>query len=186
MNTKRRTRRAESKKPKKSQDKNSKTRKKTPSKGSQKKKRSQKKPTQKKPTPAAMNSYHDDLMQIINARIDQPEQAATASPTESKPVILLVHAEWCGHCQSLMPAWDEMEKQVHDDNYLNDKVIIRKIESSELPLAIDNINNELNDDGKVVVGVYPTMGEIDNKYFMPYGGNRDADSLMNWVKRVAK
>ena len=185
MNTKRQTKRGGSKKPKKSQDKNSKTKKKNSSKSSQKK-TTQKKTTQKKPTLAAMNSFHDDLMQVINARIDQPEQAAAASPTDSKPVILLVHAEWCGHCQALMPAWDEMEKQVHDDNYLNDKVIIRKIESSELPLAIDNINNELNDDGKVVVRGYPTMGNIDNKNFMPYGGNRDADSLMNWVKRVAK
>lgn len=184
MNTKRRTRRAGSKKSKKNLDKNSKTRKKSQSTGSQKKS-SQKKSSQKKPTPAAMNSYHDDLMQVINARIGQPEPTAT-TPTDSKPVIMLVHAEWCGHCQSLMPAWDDMEKQVRDDNYLNDNVIIRKIESSELPLAIDNINNELNDDGKVVVGGYPTMGEIYDKKFMPYGGDRDVDSLMNWVKRVAK
>ena len=179
MNTKRQTKRGGSKKPKKSQDKNSKTKKKSQSKGSQKKR------SQKKPTPAAMKSYHDDLMQVINSRMSQPEAAATA-PTDSKPVILLVHAEWCGHCQALMPAWDEMEKQVHADNHLNDSIIIRKIESSELPLAIDNINNDLNDNGKVVVGGYPTMGEIYDKKFMPYGGDRDVDSLMNWVKRVAK
>ena len=179
MNTKRQTKRGGTKKQKTSQDKNSKTKKKSQSKGSQKKR------SQKKPTPAAMKSYHDDLMQVINARIGQPEAAATA-PIDSKPVILLVHAEWCGHCQSLMPAWDEMEKRVHADNHLNDSIIIRKIESSELPLAIDNINNDLNDNGKVVVGGYPTMGEIYDKNFMPYGGDRDVDSLMNWVKRVAK
>ena len=180
MNTKRQTKRGGSKKPKKSQDKNSKTKKKTQSKGSQKKR------SPKKPTPTAMKSYHDDLMQVINSRMSQPEATAATAPTDSKPVILLVHAEWCGHCQSLMPAWDEMEKQVHADNHLNDSIIIRKIESSELPLAIDNINNDLNDNGKVVVGGYPTMGEIYDKKFMPYGGDRDVDSLMNWVKRVAK
>jgi thiol-disulfide isomerase/thioredoxin len=149
-----------------------------------KSKSSRKQRSQTKPTLATMNSYHDELMQAINSREVQSEPTGSP-PTNSKPTILLVHAEWCGHCKALMPAWNEMMSTVQSDDNLSNKISIRSIETEQLPGALDDINSELNVDGKVVVAGYPTMGEIHDGKFMPYNGERDTNSLITWVKTVA-
>jgi|LauGreDrversion4_2_1035121.scaffolds.fasta_scaffold40472_2 thiol-disulfide isomerase/thioredoxin len=124
-----------------------------------------------RPTLETMHSNHDNLMHAIKPI--------------SKPIILLIHANWCGHCQRLMPAWDAMQHKITADPNVNNRIEIRRIESEELPHKMDEINADLYDNGKVVVDGYPTIGEIHDKHFTPYNGERDPDSLIMWVKTVA-
>jgi protein disulfide-isomerase A1 len=102
-----------------------------------------------------------------------------------KPAIILIHADWCGHCQRLMPAWDQMNAEIAKDATLANKIVFHKIESNELPVKLDDINALLPEEGKVVVQGYPTMGDVRNKRFTMYAGDRDPESLMRWVKTVA-
>lgn len=159
-----------------------KTTKKTAKKTAKKQSRSKKTVLPKSaPTLENMNSYHDELMRIISA--ERPAEESMAA--SDKPAIILIHADWCGHCQRLMPAWDQMNAEIAKDAALANKIVFHKIESNELPVKLDDINALLPEDGKVVVQGYPTMGDVRNKRFTMYAGERDPESLMRWVKTVA-
>ena len=131
--------------------------------------------------PRRMTSYHDELINIISAKSPEPESMGASD----KPAIILIHADWCGHCQRLMPAWDQMNDEIAKDAALANKIVFHKIESNDLPGKLDAINALLPEEGKVVVQGYPTMGDVRNKRFTMYAGERDPESLMRWVKTVA-
>jgi thiol-disulfide isomerase/thioredoxin len=101
---------------------------------------------------------------------------------EKNPVIVgLVHANWCGHCQHLMPEWNKMEDSISKNSKLNNKCKIIKIESEhvneELPKYAEMTKNK-----NIPVEGYPTifMIKTDRNVEM-YGGERTAEALEKWV-----
>jgi len=97
-----------------------------------------------------------------------------------KPVIVgLVHANWCGHCQHLMPEWNKMEQHIKNDPKLSKKCDIVKIESehvnNEIPKYENIIKKEIRVDG------YPTIFLIEGGQLKTYGGERTAEALGGWV-----
>ncbi len=45
----------------------------------------------------------------------------------SDPTIVAFHANWCGHCKTLMPHWDRFEKEFNGNN----GIVVTNIESEE-------------------------------------------------------
>jgi hypothetical protein len=78
-----------------------------------------------------------------------------------------------------------MNTEIEKDQNLANKLIVHKIESNDLPTKLDEINSLLPADGKVVVQGFPTMGDVRNKRFTAYEGERDPESLIRWAKMVA-
>jgi thiol-disulfide isomerase/thioredoxin len=98
-----------------------------------------------------------------------------------KRTVLLLHADWCGHCQHLMPEWDKMEKEIKTPGHpLYGKCNIVKIESS-------NIDNELPKYKKMThqkdipVAGYPTIAMISGGNLNLYGGERNSSAIANWI-----
>jgi protein disulfide isomerase len=75
---------------------------------------------------------------------------------ESKWVLLLAYAPWCGHCQKLMPVWHELGRAVAADTALAAKVVVAKIDAAanEMPRGY-------------AVQAYPTV-------FLAAPGSKDA------------
>tara|TARA_E500000331_G_C16650598_1_gene452686 strand:- start:18 stop:428 length:411 start_codon:yes stop_codon:yes gene_type:complete len=82
---------------------------------------------------------------------------------------VLVHMTGCGHCDKLMPIWDEANK----NNTSNIKM--HKVEQSE------NMGKELCE--KHDIKSFPTMIVVDdnNEKVSEYQGERDKDSLLNYL-----
>lgn len=98
----------------------------------------------------------------------------------NKPVTVgLVHANWCGHCQHLMPEWNKMEHNIKNDPKLNTKCDIVKIESENISNELPKYENMINE--KIPVDGYPTIFLIKDKKIEKYGGERSAEALGGWV-----
>jgi thiol-disulfide isomerase/thioredoxin len=91
----------------------------------------------------------------------------------------LVHANWCGHCQHLMPEWNKMEHNIKNDQKLNKKCDIVKIDSEHVNNELPKYENMINQ--KIPVEGYPTIFLIKNKQIEKYGGERTAEALGGWV-----
>jgi thiol-disulfide isomerase/thioredoxin len=96
-----------------------------------------------------------------------------------RAVVGLVHANWCGHCQHLMPEWNKMENNIKNDPKLNTKCNIVKIESEHVNNELPKYENMINE--KIPVEGYPTIFLIKNKRIEKYGGERSAEALRGWV-----
>jgi thiol-disulfide isomerase/thioredoxin len=98
----------------------------------------------------------------------------------NKPVTVgLVHANWCGHCQHLMPEWDKMENNIKNDPKLNKNCDIVKIESENYNKEIPKYENMINQ--SIPVEGYPTIFLIKNRHIEKYGGERSAEAIGGWV-----
>ena len=97
-------------------------------------------------------------------------------------VIVLFYANWCGHCQRLMPDWNDMKKILIDNNnYLPEQII--EVESGEQDQKLNYINNNyITDNTKVMPEGYPTIGKIVNGHFDKYYGGRSLNELVQWAK----
>lgn len=97
---------------------------------------------------------------------------------EPEETIVLIYANWCPHCQSMKPQWNELKNQ------LGSTIETIEIEDSDFDkdIKLRNIeNNKLNGE-KIEVYGYPTMFKIKNGRADYYGGNRTASEMYNWVK----
>jgi thiol-disulfide isomerase/thioredoxin len=145
-----------------------------------------------KPQNISMFDLHTKLMQHLSElkkresfepEITKPEinTVKVLDKKTQKPVLVLIHAEWCGHCKALMPQWNDMKRQLLKDNsYTLEN--IKEIESEEL-YKLDDINRDYIEDGNnIYADGYPTMGKIQNGSFVRYQGGRSTPELIQWAK----
>jgi thiol-disulfide isomerase/thioredoxin len=65
------------------------------------------------------------LMSLYNSGI--LSESFEINKNDTSPSIVLFHADWCGHCKTLMPDWLNFEKDYHGKSGLN----VFKVESEE-------------------------------------------------------
>jgi len=139
--------------------------------------------------PMAISTLHDKLMdhlQQLRSRKQVREQPSIepivkpANRTE-RPILVLFHADWCGHCHRLMPQWNEMKGHLLSNNtYTPDE--IKEIESADQEDKMREIKeNFMNENEHVQMDGYPTMGKIADGKFEKYNGDRDTSSLIRWA-----
>ena len=93
---------------------------------------------------------------------------------------VLIHANWCGICQALAPAWEEAK------SLMNDNVSIIEIEYSD-PYKVDKIkmlNDELNGNSQIEVHGYPTMFKINNNTIEYYQKERTPQEMAKFFNNT--
>lgn len=97
------------------------------------------------------------------------------------PVVLLLHASWCGHCQRLMPEWEKMENEIHSpEHLLHGKVEIVKIESADMDSQLPKYK-AMTQKHDIPMEGYPTIAMIRGGTVQTYGGERNASSISKWI-----
>lgn len=138
--------------------------------------------------PLSMNTLYDKLMEHLEhlrtkERVKQPptfKKIEVIDKKTNKPVLVLLYAQWCDHCQRLMPQWNEMKNHVIENNiYSPDE--IKEIESKEQDEKLRELNENYMIDDEIRPEGYPTMGKIVNGRFERYQGERDTPSLIRWA-----
>ncbi|EAR86102.1 protein disulfide isomerase (macronuclear) [Tetrahymena thermophila SB210] len=101
---------------------------------------------------------------IVRKNYDQVVRAS------NKDLLIMYFATWCGHCNQFKPKYEELAK--------------RFVENTNLVFAMyDGVNNAVED---VQVNSYPTLYFFKNGSKaspVKYEGNRDADDLIQFVKK---
>ena len=130
----------------------------------------------------------EHLFKKLNLLREEREQEPTITKVRvvdkksDKPILVLIHAEWCGHCKVLKPSWDEMKNSLYrQELYTPDT--IHEIESSDdMDNKIYHLNNEYISEGpEVKAEGFPTMGKIVNGRFEKYMGERNTPELIRWA-----
>ena len=139
----------------------------------------------KKSLKEQISSQIQDLINPIEMKNEEiPQEINTIkviNKKTEKPKLVLIYADWCIHCQTLKPQWNEMKMQLINDNkYNNDDII--EIESREQDEKILDLNERFIKNGEPIKAEgYPTLGKIVNGEFNTYKGERSTPALYQWA-----
>jgi thiol-disulfide isomerase/thioredoxin len=89
----------------------------------------------------------------------------------------LIYADWCGHCNALKPAWNQLKAHIKNTHE------IIEIESSDPTLDehVSMINQRLKrDSDALVVRGFPTIFKIDENNLSYYNGDRSIDDMLQF------
>ena len=127
------------------------------------------------------DTYYRLLMQNRDiSDISDNKDTIKKDTKDNKIAIVLIFAEWCGHCQALRPIWDDMVQQIDDNKY-----DVIEINSDNQEEGINSLKDKYEVDDISVNG-YPTIGSIKNNKFTNYNGGRNIKDLMKWTKTLMK
>ena len=104
-----------------------------------------------------------------------------------KPKIIIgkVYASWCSHCVELNKFWPNIISSVKKS--LPNKNMIRfvSIEETGLDNKLNNFYKKYNitNSEKVKVNGYPTIFKIKNGIITYFDGDRNEESLKNWIMK---
>jgi thiol-disulfide isomerase/thioredoxin len=116
--------------------------------------------------------------------VEQINETGPVAPQDSnsKAVVVLIHAKWCGHCLRLEPEWKSMKELL--DNNVNQHIIFEEIESADLDTKLPLVSKTYMNGKPLEYRGFPTIGSIRNGKFEMYGGGRTAPELLEWVRKL--
>ncbi len=120
---------------------------------------------------SAINTLPPQMTQSGGSKVNKFKGGKSYQDYDKKPLLMLFHAGWCGHCVEFMPTFEKLKREYVD----NDKMNIVKISDK---------NTELIE--KYQIGGFPTIKLFDGKDIHEYQGGRDIVSIRHYVNSVLK
>lgn len=113
---------------------------------------------------------------ISDLKIQNGKVYVNSDLLNNNPGILLLFAEWCGHCHHFIPTFQELSEQLNQNN------------TNFACLAIES--GELNKNSEITTALdfqgFPTMKFVDQNGMIlgDYNGSRDMKSLQDTICKV--
>ena len=120
-------------------------------------------------------------------------RSAVHSSSPSIVVVGKIYADWCGHCQSLLPEWEKLDKNIQQRmaKYPNShtKYVVVAIEQKQQDEGIRNVNETyLKNTGRTLAlqGGFPTLFKITDGTLEYYDGPRTYLEMLRWYMSAPK
>lgn len=94
----------------------------------------------------------------------------------SKITIGLIYAEWCGHCSSFKPIWENISNKIKKNH---NNITIRDINHTEEKLEASNV--EFMKIHNIQVNGYPTIYKISRNNVIYFSGERKPYNIYSWI-----
>jgi len=103
---------------------------------------------------------------MMGIKPESAEHVRTLS--HDKPCIIVIYANWCGHCKNLKPHWNKMaQSPTHGAHVV-------AVDSDEQP----EVAKQLGAQG------YPTILGMKNGQTVPHQGGRTAEDLSDFISQL--
>jgi thiol-disulfide isomerase/thioredoxin len=106
------------------------------------------------------------------------EHISNDQPNGKNAELLFFFADWCPHCKTAKPIWNDLKTQYENKTINGYKVIFTEVNCSEEPAEVDKMMNQYNIEG------YPTIKLLKDGQIIEYDAKPSKDTLNQFLNTV--
>jgi thiol-disulfide isomerase/thioredoxin len=92
--------------------------------------------------------------------------------------LLFFFTNWCPHCKTAKPVWEELKKEYENKTVNGYKVIFTEVDCTEETAEVDAMMNKYNVEG------YPTIKLLKDGQVIEYDAKPSKDTLVQFLNTV--
>ena len=106
------------------------------------------------------------------------ERIPNGSIPSNKAELLFFFADWCPHCKSAKPIWNELKSEYENWIVNGYQIIFTEIDCSEETTEVEKMMNQFNVEG------YPTIKLLKDGQVIEYDAKPSKDTLTKFLNTV--
>jgi thiol-disulfide isomerase/thioredoxin len=123
-------------------------------------------------------SRKPDLIKSIS-KAPKNEIAKTINPSEQKEAeLLFFYVDWCPHCKTAKPAWNDVKGEYENKTINGYKVIFTEINCTEETAEVESLMNKYNIEG------FPTIKLLKDGQVIEYDAKPTKETLTQFLNTV--
>jgi len=115
---------------------------------------------------------------LPQAKFQVNANAQNSSAPTSSAELLFFYADWCPHCKTAKPIWNDLKAQYQNKTINGYQVIFTEINCSEETAEVDKMMNQYNVEG------YPTIKLLKDGQVIEYDAKPSKDTLTQFLNTV--
>ena len=114
-----------------------------------------------------------------SAKYKPNSEHITENPNEGKSAeLLFFYAEWCPHCKTAKPIWNDIKAQYENKTINGYRVVFTEVNCSEETPEVDKLMNQYSVEG------YPTIKLLKDGQIIEYDAKPSKDTLTQFLNTV--
>jgi len=106
------------------------------------------------------------------------EQIPTGTSATNEAELLFFYADWCPHCKTAKPIWNDLKSEYQNKTINGYKVVFTEINCSEETAEVEKLMNQYNVEG------YPTIKLLKDGQIIEYDAKPSKDTLTQFLNTV--
>lgn len=106
------------------------------------------------------------------------ENVSESSGSGNTAELLFFYAEWCPHCKTAKPIWNDLKSEYENKTINGYKVVFTEINCSEETAEVEKMMNQYNVEG------YPTIKLLKDGQVVEYDAKPSKDTLVQFLNTV--
>ena len=126
----------------------------------------------------AIYYYYKYVSQKLKTSYHTNNEGYTNSGPTKQAELMLFYADWCPHCKTAKPIWNDLKSQYENKTINGYKVIFTEINCSEETAEVDKMMNQYNVEG------YPTIKLLKDGQVIEYDAKPSKETLTQFLNTV--
>ena len=116
---------------------------------------------------------------VYNAKpVYSPNNERTSTDAKKEAEIILFYVDWCPHCKTAKPAWEEIKAQYENKTINGYTVIFTEINCTEETAEVEEMMNKYSIEG------FPTIKLLKDGQVIEYDAKPTKDTLDQFLNTV--
>lgn len=122
--------------------------------------------------------YFYYMVPQMKAKYQPNSEHVSESSGNNTAELLFFYADWCPHCKSAKPIWNDLKSEYENKTINGYKVVFTEINCSEETAEVDKMMNQYNVEG------YPTIKLLKDGQVIEYDAKPSKDTLVQFLNTV--